>query len=467
VADDYAQQVEQQLDAEIGSAFDWLSFPTELLVEKDKVTDYPDRGFVRDCLEMLDRDGEAMGVLNALTLPLRQANLTLVKPDQDLGQTERVRQELFSSAEDGGMETSLDVVIAQMVFAAAVRRSYHERVWTRRSDGFIGYKKAAWRPPASCELVRDRQSGDLQGFKQFLDWERKDVKADWQGFITIPSERALVHINGQHRDPLYGTSDLAVTMWAYTMKQKVLRLWFRFLDRVSIPKTVAYGTSPTEATENAQRLAGLGTSGVVGMVRSDPSLKPFDVLDSAGQGADQFLACIRYLDSCMTRSVLAGFLDLTSSAASGKGSFALSSDQSGLFLASRHAAAKEVAATLNRYLIAPLVRVNYGPAARVPQLVFEKISQDQTDKALAMLTALGTSPNIQVPTGFVNLLVERVGQYLDLPDDRVEKILSEAADQARQQLAVAGQPQPRQGSPAGNLNDAVNGALAVTEPQAA
>jgi phage gp29-like protein len=140
---------------------------------------------------------------------------------------------------------------------------------------------------------------------------------------------------------------------------------------------------------------------------------------------------MRYLDGCMTQSQLAGFLDLTSSAASGKGSYALSADQSGLFLASRHATAKEIAGTINRYVIAPLVRVNYGPSAAVPKLVFEKISEDQTDRALALLQQLGTSPNLQVPVAFINLLIERTAQYLDLPDDRVEKILREQPPRPR------------------------------------
>lgn len=458
----------RQLDRESGSAFDWIGFPNDLFLDfkTNEVTDYPDRTWVRDCAEMLDRDGQAMGVLNALSLPLRQANVTLVKPDRDAGQTERIRQELFEDAIDGGLDPGLDTVIAQMCFSIAHRRSYHEKVWTRKSDGFIGYKRLAWRPAASCELIRDRKSGELLGFKQFADIDRRDVPIDWMGFLTVPKERSLVHINGQNRDPLYGASDLAVTSWAYNMKQKIWTLWFRFLDRQSIPKTVAYGANPTEAKANAQALSQLGTMGVVGVTRSDPASRSFDVLDNSGQaGAGLFTEVMRYLDGCMTQSVLAGFMDLTSAAAAGKGSYALSSDSSGLFLASRHATAKELAGTINRYVIAPLVRINYGPDAAVPKLVFEKISQEQSDRALQLLQTFGTASNIQVPAPFINLLIERTAQYLDLPDDRVDKILRQAAREARAQAATAGAPQPVPTSPAGGLQDAVNGALAATAPQ--
>lgn len=456
------QDLAKELDREVGSAFDWLSFPADLFLEKGTVTDWPDRGWVRDCETMLDRDGQAMGVFNALSLPLQEANLTLQKPEGDKGQTERVRQELFASNNDGGMETGIDVIIAQMCFGIAVKRTFHEKVFTRRDDGFIGYRDLAWRPPASCELVRDRKSGRLVGFKQFADIERRDVKPDWQGFLEIPLVRSLVHIHGQRRDPLYGASDLSVTSWAYTMKQKIWKLWLVFLDRTAIPKTVAYGIGTTEAISNAKSLASIKGAGVVGMVRPPDGAKPFDILDDSGKGASQFLEAMRYLDSCMSMSVLAGWMDLTSSAASGRGSFALSADQSGLFLASRHAAAKEIAATWNNYVIAPLIKINYGPDAPIPKLVFEKISQQQTDKAMALLQQLASATTLQVPQEFLWLLIERAAQYLDLPDDRVERMIRDAGKLARQQQTAQGAPQAAEGSPAGTLQDAVNGALAVT-----
>jgi hypothetical protein len=462
-----AELVEQHLDDEVGSGFDWLGFPSDLFLEKTEVSDWPDRGFVRDVEQMLERDGQVQGVLSALTLPIRQANTTILKPKNDKGQTEWIREALFAESYEGGMETPLDTVIGQMSQACAFKRSYHEKVWRQDPDGAVRIKKLAMRPSASCQLVRDRKTGELISFKQFADWERKTPPPDWRGFVEIPKVRALVHLNNQHRDPLYGNSDLAVSTWAYTMKQKILRLWVVFLDRKAMPKTVAYGSSPSESKDNARQLASIKGAGVVGMVRPPDGNRPFDVLDDAGQGAAPFLECIRYLDSCMTQSVMAGFMDLTSSAASGKGSYALSADASGLFLASRHAQAKEIAATINCYVIAPQIAVNFGPDAAVPKLTFEKISQEQSDRALSLLTTLSSAANLQVPPDFVYLLVERCAQYLDLPDNRVEEILNRAGKEARAAAKAQGQQVPAEGSPAGNLTDAVNGALAATAGPAA
>jgi hypothetical protein len=59
------------------------------------------------------------------------------------------------------------------------------------------------------------------------------------GFVEIPNTRAVIHINNQHRDPVYGWSDLSVTNWAFQLKRKIMLLWVTFLDGVSLPRVLA------------------------------------------------------------------------------------------------------------------------------------------------------------------------------------------------------------------------------------
>jgi hypothetical protein len=458
---------ERMIDEERGTLFNWLEFPQFLELEKGKVTEYPDRAWINEIVEMLKTDGQASGVEQALTMPLRQANLTIDKPDKDSGGriTEAVRDALFRPATEGGMSTSFEMVVAQMTFASAVARTFHELVWTRTPDGKLGYKKIAWRPPGSCEIQRDRKSGELKGYKQYVDWDQqRTAGADWRGYVEIPSSRAVIHINGQHRDPVYGWSDLSVTHWAFQLKRKVMLLWVTFLDGVSLPRVLAYGKDLPEARQNAKQIAALKASGVAAVTRPNEADKMFDTLDVAGQGAGQFLEAMRYLDGMMSSSVLGGWMDLAGAASqSGAGSYALSADQSGLFLQSRHGAARELTATVNYQIIRPFVRVNFGPKAPVPLFKIEKIGSDQVEKAMALLQQLGSAQNMNVPEGFMHLLIERVSQYLDLPEDRVAKMIEEAAKLAREQAKQIGQPLPAQGTPEGSLQDAVAGAVGVVQ----
>lgn len=465
--------IEKMIDDERGTLFDWLEFPGFLELEKGSVLEYPDRVWINGIIDMIKTDGQAAGVEQALTMPLRQANITFEQPKKDRGGriTDAVEDLLLRPATDGGMTTPFDLVIGQMTFATAVARTFHELVWTRRSDGMLGYSKIGWRPPGSCEIKRDRQSGELDGYKQFVDWDfqaRRRTDVDWRGYTEVPKERAVIHINGQHRDPVYGWSDLSVTYWAFEMKRKVLALWLTLMGRTAEPWVMAYGNGDNEAKKNAKQISRLRSGGVAAVDRAgmDPQAKMYDVLDvGAQQAAELYLSALRYLDGQMSSSVLAGWMDLTGAASqSGAGSYALSSDQSGLFLASRHGAARELSATVNYQIIRPFVRVNFGPKAPVPLFKMEKIGSEQVAKAMELLTTLGSSQTVQVPTGFIDLLIERVAAFLDLPDDRVREVIAERAKQAREQAAMQGIPQPAPGTPEGNLQDAVTGALAAAVP---
>jgi hypothetical protein len=80
-------------------------------------------------------------------------------------------------------------------------------------------------------------------------------------------------------------------------------------------------------------------------VGGGPDSVSIDMLDTSGKGADQFLEAIRWLDQAATQSVLAGFLDLTASAANGTGSYALSNDASSFYLQMLESKAREQVAT--------------------------------------------------------------------------------------------------------------------------
>lgn len=451
------QVSEPTLDREAGTAFDWVEWSPGLFEDNGRIIQFNERTFVSGLYEMLGIDGTAQSLETALAMPLRQANKTIEKPEKDRGQTEFIQEALECPYENGGMETSLELIISQMTFAMAARKTFHEKVFTKRSDGRIGYKKIAWRPPASCELIRTRKNGNLIGFRQFQDWETGNPNND--GYVEIPARRALIYIHGQHRDPLWGVSDLQVTYWAYQLKQKLLFLWSNFLGNQALPKIIAYGNDPSSAMNNAKKIAGLRSSGVLGLTRNNPDEKIFEILETSGQGAAQFRDLCGYLDGQCSRSVMAGWLDLTSAATEGRGSYALSSDQSGIFLASRYAVAKEIAETVTRQLIAPLVWLNFGPDAEVPRLVFEKISTDQAAKAMQMLQQLGSAQNMNVPNGFIDLLMERVGQYLDLDDEKLAKIIEQRQEQIAEQATEAGRPPEASGYPNAQLSDKVQAIL--------
>lgn len=473
--------VTQAEHLERGTQFDWTENLNwyELFDDRSLLASTPERPWIRDVERMLGQGGQPRAVEQALALPIRQANLTIETPKDDTGQAELVRNVLYSSGQQSGMQPDLTQIVAQMTRAIALKRTYHELVWERRPDGTLGYSRVAWRPPATCELIRDRRSGRLRGFRQYVDMETieqlkesghpadvarlGDEGFEELGYVRIPATRAAVHLNGQHEDPINGISDLRVTHWAWVLQQKILFMWANFLDGQQMPKIVAYGDSPTDAQANAKAFASLKGSGVLGMKRppNNPDSKVFEVVQTDGKGAAEFREMISYLEREMSHSVLAGFLDLTSNAAEGIGSFALSADQKGLFLTSRQAASTEIANTVTSQIIAPLIRVNFGAQASVPRLVFEQLSEDQSEKAMQMLQQLGSATSQNVPSSFIDLLIERVGQYLELGDEKVEQMIQEGIKERRAKAEMEGRMASESESPKGKLTDTVNAAAKV------
>jgi hypothetical protein len=421
---------------EQGTQFDWAGWPSNVNLMGDIATQFPDRLWVDLMDEMLKKDGQAEAVLTALTMPIRMAGYQIEPSKGDKGEAELATEALTRHQVEGGMQTSLNRVIAQMTQARAYRLSFHEVVWTR---GKIGdrdcdlYKKLAWRPAVSCHLKRHRITGDITGFAQWQDPERQvNFDLDDEGYVLIEANRAVVYVHNPHRDPLYGKSDMDVILWAHTLKMKVLQWWANYCDRMGIPKTIVYGKTLTEARNNAARIAKLGSAGVVAVERKGGPDEPlFEVLDNSGGGTatQVFKLLVDYLDGMMSRSVLASWLDLPSAAGNGAGSYALSADQSGIFMQTLFATAGDIAELITCRIIAPLVRRNFGPKAAVPKFKFNKIDTEQIDKILGLIdTVLAAQNGPQLPQKVFHMLLRKVASYVDLDVDEVQKILDEEPD---------------------------------------
>jgi hypothetical protein len=296
----------------------------------------------------------------------------------------------------------------------------------------------AWRPPATCEVKRDEHTAKFDGYRQRAWWFFSDptqAKAkfakEWgknfTGYLDIPKQRSYVYIYGTHRNPLIGTSDMDVPYWCYKQKMKLYFLWWQFLENQSLPKIAAYGADQDQADDNADALASMRSSAVGGFLRPPSGQKLFDVIESSGAGAAQFSAAITALDNLMTLSCLAGFLNLPSAATLGRGSYALSESQTQFFQESRQGIIYEMQESFNRDVIAPLVILNRGPNAAIPRLVSEPLNEVAAQQLISLFQAFASAPALRVPDEFTDMLAEKTAQILDLPMDKVLKMITDGA----------------------------------------
>lgn len=391
--------------------------------------------------QMIDTDGKAQSIENLLVFPIIAAPVEIMPGEKDKGEAEKIRHILTAPSYEDGMKTPLEIVIMQMAKGMTYKKSFFERVIKQReSDGLYGYDKIAWRPPETCEMALDAKSGEYRGFRQ------QNIDYSWvlnarnggPGYVNIDLNRAFVYIYGSWADPIEGSSAMQVPYWCFQTKRRLMLLWYQFLENTSLPKTVVWSGDGDKARADARRVATLKSRGVIGLERESDK-DEIKTLESSGKGADQFVEAIRFLDSEMSHSILAGFMDLTSSAAAGKGSFALSEDQSKLFLRTRRVVAWDMARQFNEQVVAPLVRWNFGRAASYPKLVFGPLSEASEQVLVDTFVTLATATQPPaVPDDFYDMLTIRVASALELDADRVHKAIdSEGSPLERMRKAVA------------------------------
>jgi len=372
---------------------------------------------------MLDQDGTAKQLEQVLSLPLRGADWEIEGEGRF---ADMVREQLTHD--------ELDMTLAQMTSAIVHRKAFFETTWAL--DGAdVRLSSVEFRPASSCEAGWHPKTGRAAGFRQRVGnpgglWPEpySDSTSQHPGYVYIPQQRAFIYTHGTHRQPKRGVSDLQVAWWAYETRRKVLFLWLQFLETQSLPRVLFYGDDETMARRNARAFADLKGGGTLGMKRgADPGSKLFDVVESNGDGAGQFIECIRYLEQQMVDSVLAGFTKLSSAAANGAGSYALSVDQSEFFTLQRQAVADEMAAQVRQGLFAPLVLYNGGTATDVPKLKLGPLSTKNTERALDLLKTVIAAPEVRVPDEFTDMLTLGTATMLGLDVEELQKAIDEHA----------------------------------------
>jgi hypothetical protein len=402
---------------------------------------------------MLSRNGMAAAIEQVLTLPIRGAPYEIEPAKGDKGEAEFVHSVLMTPGDSGGMKTPISELVGQITAAQVFKRSFFEKTFkTRESDGRIVYDKVAYRPPATCQARYNDRTGEPNGFRQqvwlFGGNLMLDRKQKVPGYVDIPKIRSYIYTHGKHREPLTGISEMEVSLWCYNTMCKLLFLWMNFLEGMAMQRLVVYGNDQPEATARADDISQLRGAGIVGLIHPLEGQKTFEALPTAADAGAQFAACMTYLENWMASSVLAGFLQLSGAAAKGTragggasaGSYGMSEDQSSYYLASREAVATEIADSITRDLIRPLVMLNFGADAAFPKWKFGPLQEAMTAVLFTMFGQMAAAPKLNVPLAFIDLLTERMATILDLDGGQVHDALISTASQRAE--ALAGNPPP-------------------------
>lgn len=420
------------LEQEQGTSFGWFD---RMLFGWDngQVTDYTDWE-ARDLHEMLAKDYKSRQLEQVLALPVTSADREITANVGDKGEQAYLQSFWELDQIDGGCREDLHTIVDQMTTAFTYKKAFFEKVWTRPTTGpFAGqavYSAIAFRPQTTCKLMRDAKTGAITGFEQEPYFLGRDIGTNKnlndQNRIPFPLKRAVIHVHGERFDPINGTSDLEIAYWCYKTRQKLLFLWFQFLENVSLPRVIVRANDPDSASQIARNVAQMKGSGVLPIGSpGGPESVGITPLDLSGKGSEQFQAAISWLDNAATDATLAsGVLNPSGTAANGGmagGSYALSSNANDFFLQMQEAKVREIERTVRRQIFAPMVFNKFGPGASVPLLKFEPLQDLNQGVAVKMLeTLLGSRDAAEVPGGFIEDLAGLVANYVGLDAAKVK-----------------------------------------------
>lgn len=399
-----------------------------------------------DMTGMLKRYAQGRAVRNVLTLPLSQLKSKITPAKGDKGEAEWLNNFLSLAANAGGMTTPLDLIVQQMTSAITFKRAYFEKVFKVAGDPASHvYDSVQFRHASTCQLIRNPETAAFDGFAQEPLTKEQQQKS--QGLpIKIPPKYAFVYLHGMREDPINGLSDMEIPYWCYKTQQKVLFLYFNFLEGEALGKTVVEAADLGRAIQIATEVRKLKGSGVLPIANTAGANQKVYNLEQNNSGAVHFMEAIKYLDHCATQSVLSGFLDLTDPSTGGRGSMALSKDQSDFFLLSRQAVAKEMAWFIRHYLLCDIVYYRFGLEAAVPNFEFEPLTKEDMTQAVTLMSSIAAAPKLNLPDQFVQQLAVLVGGALGMDVGKLESAFNDAAYKAQREAQAQGMPPAGQGA---------------------
>ena len=356
---------------------------------------------------MCKNDGQAKGILNAIKYPVRMSRPKIKVPEGGEKEAKFIEQNLLATPAQGGMQTSLRVAIARM--ALAVRDGYKifEKVW-RYEDGKYWLDKLAYRSTLCTKLTYDAHGG-INGAHQETNFQDKIVDVKWK------KDKIAYFVYNAEENPYMGEGDFYPVFYHYDKKHKLYSIAHLAYQLNAVP--IRIGTHPTNLKDSSletfrESLRALGTSVAMTMPK-DCTVEKFESV----RKLTEFLGLIQHHDSQMSMAFLTQFMNLGQEGSGG--SFALSKDQSNLFLMSLMSLLEDISEVFNSQVIPQLIDWNFG-TKKYPRLIFSPFSDTIRSAIMDTFKSLLAARFPQVSPEFALKMEEAVAEELGIEIDYKE-----------------------------------------------
>lgn len=377
--------------------------------------------------EMRKSDAQVFATLLAMELPIR-STLWTIEP----GETEAEDGEYITTDEDyiianfiekalfEKMEITWDDFLRQALTMTTFWFSLFEKVFKFEGDKIV-LKKLAQRLPWS--VFKWETAEGQPGVQQVLYTQTPNGNS----MPSIPAEKLVRFTFRQEGDNYEGTSVLRSAYKHWYIKDTLYKLDAVKHERQSVwipVLKIPKGATDTDKQEAENIMENLRSTEQTYVILPGDDWH-FEFADLKAGTQSKMEESIAHHNREISKNILAQFLELW---ATGGGSYALSEDQSDLFLISLSAIARQIAETLNRDLIKQLVDLNFTlwENQTYPKLKFNKlwdVDYTKLSSSLATLAGAGVikpDNDLEDHIRTVFDLPKRLDEENDIEEDQME-----------------------------------------------
>lgn len=370
--------------------------------------------------KMRRSDGMIRAVLRAIVMPLLSATWAFQPATEDPEDLD-----IAAECEDGlfdGMTTGWAEVLRQILTFLPLGFAVFEKVWEVRDVGGeqkVMPRKLAPRLQRTIFKMNTDKGGGLTSVTQ------QTFGDDGFETIDIDIDRLLVFVNDKEGAQWFGTPILRSAYKHWWIKDNLYRIQAMAAERwgVGIPSvTLPPDQSDDENIRKAENILAAMRSHEKGYVVW-PAGYTFQLITSSTGGSSvmDLEPIITHHDRMIAVSVLAQFLTL---GATDTGSWALSNDQSALFLMVEQSIGDLVCDVINRHLVPEWVDYNRAGVKAYPKLTVTNIETRNMEKILVGLAAAATSGLINPDPDLEDALRDGLGFPLIPRDENGDPLLS-------------------------------------------
>ena len=348
-------------------------------------------------------DSQIKAILLMLELPLRSTQW-FMKPYNNSEEAKKISEYIETSLfgdYPNGIQGGFDEFLKNICTMFQFGHSVFEKVFEVK-DNYLKWDKFAVRPQSTIyEFLYDKV-GDIKGITQEL------VNQGYKQ-VEIGVKKLLIFSHDKQQGNFEGISAIRSAYKHWSIKDFLYKILNVGVERNLVGTPVL--SLPENYTENDFDLA----KEIVTDLRSSEFggvTLPKDFMLEMFEGKRTLidvLPYIEYQDRLISKSILAQFMDLGSSSS---GSFALSYDQSQMFLLMLESSAKNICNIINSHAIPELVNHNFD-SNLYPKLTFKPLNSGRLINVLKTLT----DGNLVIPD---TDLEEWLRDMLDLPDKKVD-----------------------------------------------